>query len=182
MLTDCTYISCVLISENSTWRSAGSAAKHKATGGFDRGDFCLLRFNEKKLAMDECSNSSPNVSECSDECRNALETYREEVGCCVSYWKGGVGERREGDPTLADYFSICDVEIPGACTNFSPPKEFLDCTCDPASASGSVTFSVSSIMLVAVSNFCTEDFEDYTIHNADCGKRPMVNNGNNASN
>ena len=104
--------------------------------GFYNGDFCLMRYYATVLLTDTCSNadsSSGNELQCSDECMKAVTNYKEELGCCVAYWRGGVGGSGSGDegPTVEEIFSACGVEVPSACTSFSPPSEFLDCARDP---------------------------------------------------
>ena len=89
------------------------------------------------LLTDTCSNadsSSGNELQCSDECMKAVTNNtnnREELGCCVAYWRGGVGGSGDEGPTVEEIFSACGVEIPSACSSFSPPSEFLDCARDP---------------------------------------------------
>ena len=88
--------------------------------------------------------SSSDASECSE----AVETYTAAVGCCVYYWRGGVGERSDGRPSLEDFFV---VKIPDACAGFSPPKEFLDCACDEnGAASARSSFSERAVLFSLV--------------------------------
>ena len=96
--TDSTSIYCARTLESNTRISAGNARRGWVLWIFDNGDFCLLRFNETQAAMNTCLASSSDASECSDECREAVETYTAAVGCCVYYWRGGVGERSDGRP------------------------------------------------------------------------------------
>ena len=93
-----------------------------------------------------CPASEEGEFECSDDCRKAAENYKEEVGCCVSYWQEGTGGSGDGE-SVADIFSACGVEMPDSCTEIHPPEEFLDCAHGDG---GDVAGNGSAEMLVSV--------------------------------
>ena len=99
--------------------------------GFDKGDFCHLKYNLTESPYEKCAVN--NTIECSASCKTEVETYVEKSGCCAYYWKDYYDGYENGndETTISDIISACDVEIPNECiVNFDPPKEFLDCARD----------------------------------------------------
>ena len=88
--------------------------------------------------------------ECNDNCKNTVEMYVAESGCCVDYWKDERYYSEDGryyydGPTVSEVFSACDVDIPEGCNvDFNPPKEFLDCARDTS------TINQSSMQLLII--------------------------------
>ena len=122
------YLYCTYLGESNREisRECGQPWVGASFCGFDNGEFCLLRYAATLLLTYSCPASEEGEFECSDDCRKAAENYKEEVGCCVSYWQEGTGGSGDGE-SVADIFSACGVEMPDSCTEIHPPEEFLDC-------------------------------------------------------
>ena len=113
-------------------------------------DYCS--FNDKNFCFSIDSSSANetvynecfvNDVSCSDECKEAVEKFKDTQGCCVRLYF----EYYE-DMSLSDLFSTCGVEIPEACNSFSPPDEFLDCVHDgDVHVSPTVFYSIVLIMV-----------------------------------
>ena len=128
--------------------------------GYDNGDFCATKYKSTQSLLKKCSVSSSMGSGefvCNDNCKNAVETYVAESGCCVDYWKDERDYSDEGIdyydlPTVSDIFSACDVDIPEECiVDFNPPNEFLDCARDASTINRSSTQLASVFVLVSAS-------------------------------
>ena len=91
---------------------------------FDEGDFCFLQYNLTYAVFYVCNT----IDECSETCKDAVEQFREESGCCAYSFINDEDLIGSGDGgILRRIFSACDVEVPGQCTSSSPPQEFLEC-------------------------------------------------------
>ena len=119
------YLYCTYLGESIS-RECGQPWVGASFCGFDNGEFCLLRYAVTLLLTYSCPASEEGEFKCSDDCRKAAENYKEEVGCCVSYWQEGTGGSGDGE-SVSDIFSACGVEMPDSCTEIHPPEEFLDC-------------------------------------------------------
>ena len=143
------YLYCTYLGEENAaiGRECGSPWDGAGFCSYYNGDFCLSRYFHTTSVVSTCSRSSSgDALECSDECRSAVEFYKESLGCCVSYWRGDIGGN---GPTISEIFSACGMEIPAACTSFSPPSEFLDCAHDSQStdSNGGTAGSAETTML-----------------------------------
>ena len=101
---------------------------------YSNGDFCNLKINETKRVLFECYLATPVDSRevvCNGGCRQAVDKYKNEVGCCVNYWAGTYFKH---GPNIEDYFEACGVDLPNKCTRIHPPKEFLECAQNSADA------------------------------------------------
>jgi hypothetical protein len=124
--------------------------------GNDNGDFCLLKYNLTVSLLKKCSATSSmggGEFECNDNCKNTVEMYVAESGCCVDFWKDYRDYSEEGSaydgPTVSEVFSACDVDIPEGCNvNFNPPKELLDCARSTINRSST---QLGSVLIVLVS-------------------------------
>ena len=114
---------------------------------------------------DECfRKNNMSASNCSNECKEALEFMVDEQGCCTNiYSLFPLGYLHNDVPinseqTLSEeLFSACGIEIPETCTKrFPPPEEFLACARDANDKNGDVHVSptiISSILLIMVALF-----------------------------
>ena len=127
--------------------------------GIDNGDFCTLRSNLTESLLKNCSATSlmgRGEFECNNNCKNTVEMYVTESGCCVDYWKDEQYYSEDwrdyyDGPTVSEVFSACDVDIPEGCNvEFNPPKEFLDCARDTSTINRSST-QLGSVLIVLVS-------------------------------
>ena len=124
---------------------------------YDNGAFCVQRstdpITEKCITNITTVNAnyqSINFSiDCSDECRDAVEAFAEESGCCVSYFSED-GYYYDDGPTITDIFTECGVMIPDACTSYSPPRECLDCARDVGNESAGVSETRPFCLLVVI--------------------------------
>ena len=117
------YVLCTTIGEQyaEIRRECGNPLDGAGFFSFYNGDFCFIQYNWRYNStfdfIDECSSTdSRGEIECSEKCRDAVETYIEDIGCCAAFWKY-VGD---DDKTISDIFFACGVDIPAACTSFSP--------------------------------------------------------------
>ena len=128
------YLSCSLLLQGyeSVQNECGSLPEETDYCLFDKGDFCFLMGPMSNSLLVDCYATldlSLNALQCSESCRQAVDTYMSTAGCCVDYWRS---HRYQPDgsfgPSIRELFSACEVEIPEACTfGRPPPREFLDC-------------------------------------------------------
>ena len=96
----------------------------------------------KETVYNECF---VNDESCSDECKEAMEKFKDTQGCCLRYY---FEYEYYEDMSLSDLFSTCGVEIPEACNSLPPPEKFLDCARDgDVHISPTVFYSIVVIML-----------------------------------
>ena len=111
---------------------------------FNDNDFCdfINSSSTHETVYNECFVN--NGKSCSDECKEAVEKFKDTQGCCLRYYF----EYENYGMSLSDLFSTCGVEIPEACNSLSPPEEFLDCAHDgDEHVSPTVFYSIVVIML-----------------------------------
>ena len=130
------YLLCSLLLQGyeSVKNECGSLPQEVDYCLFDKGDFCFLMGPMSTSLLVDCyatlDLSSYDV-QCSESCRQAVDTYMSTAGCCVEYWqdhKYDPDGYSYSSPSIAQIFSACEVEIPEACTfGRPPPREFLDC-------------------------------------------------------
>ena len=111
---------------------------------FDKRDFCFLKVNLTKAVIVECYSTS-NVTKfsCSSRCRAAVFSYRANSSCCVDYYRN---YSYVSGPSIEEIFSACKVVIPTACTSFSRPMGFVNCTC--ASGGNHVGILTTSVIFI----------------------------------
>ena len=98
---------------------------------FNNDGFCLSDEQESyAVPLFEACAAERETRVCSNTCREAVETFRDAVDCCVALYS----EYRLDDSginayewSVADLFSICGVGVPEPCTSLSPPERFLNC-------------------------------------------------------
>jgi hypothetical protein len=154
------YIYCTQLGERYADISADCGQPLEGAGfcGFDEGDFCILKYNLRIPVSEACSTAddgSPET-ECSERCRAAVQTFRDESGCCLALLikETDIGSGDEG-ASLANLFSSCRVDIPDVCTSFSPPREFLQCARDDPIGSSAAIVGATSMCITAVSLMMT---------------------------
>ena len=119
---------------------------------FDKGDFCFMKYNLTYAVFDACNT----INECSETCKDAVEQFREESGCCAYSFINDEGLFGFGDgELLGRLFSVCDVEVPGQCTSSSPPQEFLECAgIEPVGAAAiTAPFYVTTLIIAVIAKY-----------------------------
>ena len=152
----CTYLWEDIIDVN---RECGVETDGVGYCAFDKGDFCFLRYSLSTPVFEACTRG---VEECNETCKDAVEQFKDESGCCGAWFLGpdnyygsGAGE----DEKLRDIFSSCDVDVPSQqCTSYTPPQEFLECAgiepVEPVESTGAaaitVPFYIATMVLTVV--------------------------------
>ena len=82
------YLSCThLLQQYASIRDECYAVEEDRRCLFDKGDFCFLKGDISNSLLVDCYATSPLKSlECTETCRNAVNTYISKAGCCVEYW------------------------------------------------------------------------------------------------
>ena len=117
--------------------------------GFDKGDFCVMKYNKTKSLLEQCSpRSDGHKIVCSQSCKMAVETYAAECGCCVDYWKS---YDENGGTKVSDILSACEMGVPDRCNvDYNPPRGILHCARDESAIDRSAA-NLASLMIVLVS-------------------------------
>ena len=126
--------------------------------GFDKGDFCSSKIDAATTLTEECLSGS----QCTETCRQAVETYVAQSGCCVAYLNSILESFMLN---VADIFSACGVNIPNPCTQSIPPEEFLDCARQQSSSAEGIYPASVVIMISAIIGAIIGNFELYIIAN-----------------
>ena len=142
------YLYCKYLGEEAVNidRECGETVVGASYCSFNSKGFCyLINSSTYQTVYDECfMKDIVNDRSCSNECKVALEKFKDIQGCCVRLYF----EDEDEDTSLSDLFSTCRIEIPEACNSFSPPEEFLDCAHDgDVHVSPTVFYSIVLIML-----------------------------------
>ena len=92
--------------------------------------FCVFELNNPSSDFQTVYNkcfveSNVNDGSCSDECKEALDDFKDAQGCCVTYLLEDLALNSNTDE--ADLLSTCGVEAPEVCKSFSPPERFREC-------------------------------------------------------
>ena len=151
----CKYLGEELVSID---RECGETVVGAGLCSFNDGNFCIFEItspSSKFLTVyDKCfAESNVTDESCSDECKEALDDFRDAQGCCVTYLVDALFDALfDTDERLAaNLFSTCGVRVPGVCNSFSPPENFLDCAHDCDVYATPTVFL--SIILIMVSLF-----------------------------
>ena len=153
----CTYLwdDVVDVNEECAVETGGFSAR---VCEFDEGDFCLNRENLIQPLFDACIRESRGEEECSETCRDAVEKFREEAGCCAYSFIIDDEGFTNGE-VLRGIFSACDVDVPSRsqqCASSSPPQEFLECAgIEPVEPAGAAAITapiyIASLIVAVIS-------------------------------
>ena len=122
------YLHCKYVGEEALniERECGKTVIGAGYCSFNNRDFCSSFLNSSSLlqtAYNECFLKNKWDNMCSNECKEAVENFKDTLGCCVRFYM----ESYSSVLLVLSAFYNCGVEIPEVCKSFSPPKEFLDC-------------------------------------------------------
>ena len=117
---------------------------------FDKGDFCFQRYSLSIPVFEACTR---DMEECNETCKDAVEQFKNESGCCGAWFLGPdnfYGSGAGDDKILRKIFSSCEVDVPSQqCTSYTPSQEFLECAgIDPVEPTG--TAAITAPFYVAV--------------------------------
>ena len=137
------YLFCKYIGEEavSIDRECGVPSAVVGVGrcSFNNNNFCSFEVaypsSNFPIVYNECFlKSNVNNESCSDQCKEALDNFKDAHGCCVSYYFdysfSHILNNSGNEMLSASLFSTCGIEIPEVCNSFSPPESFLDCAHD----------------------------------------------------
>ena len=92
---------------------------------------------------------------CSDECRKAVEHFKDTQGCCVRHYSNYLIETEAIPYELVHVqtlkaLSTCGVKIPSICNSFSPPDNFLHCGHDGVINKTPKVFCITLFFMVSL--------------------------------
>ena len=124
---------------------------------FDKGDFCFLLYINLSIPVFEACTG--DMEECNETCKDAVEQFKDESGCCGAWFLGPdnyYGSGAGDDEKLTKIFTTCGVDVPSQqCTSYTPPQEFLECAgiepVEPTGAAAITTpFYIATMVLTVV--------------------------------
>ena len=135
------YLACKYLGEEAVSIDRECGVPVVGVGGcsFNNNNFCLFEVlypsSNFQTVYNECFlKSNVNNGSCSDQCKEALDNFKDAHGCCVSSYfdySFSIILKISGNEMLsASLFSTCGIEIPKVCNSFSPPESFIDCAHD----------------------------------------------------
>lgn len=127
--------------------------------GYDKGQYCnILKYPRQTLLAiyDKCHSffeESTTEWTCTDECKKAIQDFKDLYGCCVISLNGSDEyDDTETQVLRSDLWASCAIEIPQDCTakslaQLSPPDDSLKCT---NHGSATVPVMICSTLLVMI--------------------------------
>ena len=132
---------------------------------FNNEQFCIIEIldpsSNLRRVYNECFvNSNVNEGSCSDDCREAVESWKDLQGCCVqfffqfNYSFSTIFDLDDSEKSVlsSGLFSTCEVKPPKACDSFSPPEEFVDCAHDGDVHVSPTVFYSTVLIIVSLLN------------------------------
>ena len=115
----------------------------------ENGDLCykevVLAMEDSDLVNTECL--PVNATSCSEDCKDALQTFKTTVGCCLNTFFNGTIDQSVHHENITSYelWSMCDVATPGFCAK---PFESDDNHSLPLAASVTIVAGIPLMLLL----------------------------------
>ena len=146
-------------------RECGLPAVGAGVCSFNNEQFCIIEIldpsSNLRRVYNECFvNSNVNEGSCSDDCREAVESWKDLQGCCVQFFFqfdysfSTIFDLDGSEKSVlsSGLFSTCEVKPPKACDSFSPPEEFVDCAHDGEVHVSPTVFYSTVLIIVSLLN------------------------------